>query len=150
MLASWGHCCSRFVGSTLPSPLLVFSAVLLSSCSLAVDRWPTFRCPVSLSASTTVQSAIGFTSWLTISTLVQFCLPSSCVLANLASCSPLTVGSLLFLLRQLHAPVSSARLLRCLIVFMLAYCRSLAKFPMPLSAFQPPLLLSLLSVSHPG
>ena len=88
------------------SPLPVSSIASLSSCSLAADRWPNFRCLYrSLSAfqppllAVTAQFAIGFTSWLTVSTLAQFRLPSSCALADLASCSPR---------RAIAVPASSA------------------------------------------
>ena len=99
MFASQGHCCSRFVGSTLPSPPLVFSAVLLSSCSLTADRWPNFRClhpPFSLHYCSV---CYRFHILVDTLTLAQFSLPSSCVLADLASCSPR---------RAIAVPASSA------------------------------------------
>ena len=105
---------SRFVGSTLPSPLLVFSAVLLSSCSLAVDRWPNFRCPHPSFSLHYCSVCYRFHILVDTLTLAQFSLPSSCVLADLASCSPR---------RAIAVPTSSAPTLPSLLPgFSLPFC----------------------------
>ena len=57
--------------SFLPSPLPVSSAVLLSSCLLTADCRPHSDASISLSASTTAQFVISFTSWLTVATLAH-------------------------------------------------------------------------------
>ena len=133
---------------TLPSLLPGFSLPFCLHARLLSIVGQISDASIRLSASTTAQSAISFTSWLTISTLAQFGLPSSCVLADLASCSPR---------RIIAVPASSAprsRLLRsssplsyCLHARLLSIVGQLSDAP---SVFQPPLLLSLLSVSHPG
>ena len=69
---------------------------------------------IRLSASTTAQSDIGFTSCLTISTFAQFGLPSSCVLADLASCSSRRVIAVPASSAPI-SPVSFAWLLPCLL-----------------------------------
>ena len=134
---------------TLPSPLPVSSTASLSSCSLTADRWPNFRClhpPFSLhycSVCYLFHILVDNFDPCSIQPPLLLCAScSSVVLASQGHCCARFIGP--------HSPVSSACLLPCLSVFMLAYCRSLAKFPMPPSAFQPALLLSLLSVSHPG
>ena len=83
---------SRLLGSSSPLSYCLHARLLLivGQISDASTR---------LSASTTAQSAIGFTSWLTLLTLAQFSIPSSCVLADLASCLPC---------RAIAVPASSA------------------------------------------
>ena len=112
MLADLASCSPRRA-TAVPSHRLPFSRLLclsppLSYC-LHARLLPIVGqisdASIRLSASTTAQSAICFTSWLTISILAQISLPSSCVLADLASRSPR---------RAIAVPASSASLSRLL------------------------------------
>ena len=69
MLASQGQCCTRFIGPHSPVSSAWLSLPFCLHARLLLIAGQISDASIRLSASTIAQSAIGFTSWLTVATL---------------------------------------------------------------------------------